>query len=83
MVVVYFNRVDASIRFEMQSNIGDENNWIGIGLSINGAPSMGDDSVVACYVQTISNYWNIPGFYSLPLDVSLNKYVKLRVSCNH
>ena len=39
---------------------------------------MGDDAVVACYGNTVANYWNAgsPIFYSFPLDVSCysNKY---------
>ena len=39
---------------------------------------MGDDAVMACYGNTVANYWNAgsPIFYSFPLDVSCysNKY---------
>ena len=56
----------------MEADLRFDNTWVGVGLSADGGQAMGDDSVVACYGNTVANYWNAgsPIFYSFPLDVS-------------
>jgi hypothetical protein len=67
---VNFKQVADGVRFNLYAE-ANEMSWVGVGLSLDGGRSMGNDAVVACYENTVANYWNIvlPNFYSLPLEV--------------
>ena len=78
---------ESGIDFELEgddSNLGDGEHWIAIGFSLDGGRSMGNDAVVACYQNTVANYWNTKGpYYSLPLDVSNIVNVVIATGAGH
>ena len=73
-VVTSFNRMnEGMIKFEIEAKfngVDDGSYWVGLGFSDDGVHAMGEDSVIACYGNTVANYWNTIPFASVPLEVS-------------
>merc|ERR1719328_164708 len=63
------------IKFEIEAvynGVDDGSHWVGLGFSADGGRAMGEDAVIACYGNTVANYWNTIPFWSVPLEDALN-----------
>ena len=73
-VVTSFNRIEEGmIKFGIEAvynGVDDGSHWVGLGFSADGGRAMGEDAVIACYGNTVANYWNTIPFASVPLEVS-------------
>ncbi len=76
-VVTYFGKEGDKYRFEAMADFKDADatdKWVAVGLSLD--DSMGDDAVVACFVDAdgnahVDNFWNIDNpKFTLPVAVS-------------
>ena len=85
-VVTSFNRMnEGMIKFEIEAKfngVDDGSYWVGLGFSDDGVHAMGEDSVIACYGNTVANYWNTIPFWSVPLEVSysLHKTIDILIA---
>ena len=79
-MVVHYAKTGDKFKFDMEadySNDGDvEGKYIAVGLSFDGHDGMGNDAVVACFVDSngadhVDNYWNVaePHLNSYPVEV--------------